>query len=76
MDKRVCEQRTLEVAGFTREGVVRSTGWEDGAWRDGMTYSLLRTDPRVWPSSSLGPGRRLGSRCGLVYGARHRRSLV
>lgn len=40
----VAEQRTLEKAGFTREGVLRGIGWRDGAWRDGVLYSLLRTD--------------------------------
>jgi RimJ/RimL family protein N-acetyltransferase len=43
----VAECRTLEKAGFTREGVTRGVGWRDGAWRDGVTYSLLRTDPPV-----------------------------
>jgi RimJ/RimL family protein N-acetyltransferase len=41
----IAEQRALEKAGFTREGVLRGIGWRDGAWRDGVTYSLLRTDP-------------------------------
>jgi RimJ/RimL family protein N-acetyltransferase len=41
----IAEQRALERAGFTREGVSRGVGWRDGAWRDGVTYSLLRTDP-------------------------------
>jgi RimJ/RimL family protein N-acetyltransferase len=40
----VAEQRALEKAGFTREGVLRGIGWRDGAWRDGVMYSLLRTD--------------------------------
>ena len=40
----IAEQRALEHAGFTREGVSRATGWRDGAWRDGVVYSLLRTD--------------------------------
>ena len=40
----VAEQRALEKAGFTREGVLRSVGWRDGAYRDGVLYSLLRTD--------------------------------
>ena len=39
------EQRALEKVGFTREGVLRGVGWRDGAWRDGVMYSLLRTDP-------------------------------
>jgi RimJ/RimL family protein N-acetyltransferase len=38
------EQRVLEKAGFTREGVMRGVFWRDGAWRDGALYSLLRTD--------------------------------
>jgi RimJ/RimL family protein N-acetyltransferase len=42
----VAEQRALEKAGFAREGVLRGVGWRDGAWRDGVMYSLLRTDPQ------------------------------
>jgi len=30
---------------FTREGVMRGVFWRDGGWRDGVFYSLLRTDP-------------------------------
>jgi RimJ/RimL family protein N-acetyltransferase len=41
----IAEQKALERAGFTREGVIRGAGWRDGTWRDGVTYSLLRTDP-------------------------------
>lgn len=41
----IAEQKALEHAGFTREGVARGIGWRDGAWRDGVIYSLLRTDP-------------------------------
>lgn len=40
----VAEQRALEKAGFTREGVLRGVGWRDGAHRDGVWYSVLRTD--------------------------------
>jgi RimJ/RimL family protein N-acetyltransferase len=43
----IAEQKALERAGFTREGVARGTGWRNGAWRDGVIYSLLRTDPPV-----------------------------
>ena len=43
----VAEQRALEKAGFTREGVMRGVFWRDGAWRDGVIYSLLRTDQPV-----------------------------
>jgi RimJ/RimL family protein N-acetyltransferase len=41
----LAERRALEKAGFTAEGVARAIGWRDGQWRDGVTYSLLRTDP-------------------------------
>ena len=41
----LAERRALEKAGFTAEGVARAIGWRDGQWRDGITYSLLRTDP-------------------------------
>jgi RimJ/RimL family protein N-acetyltransferase len=40
----VAEQRALEKAGFTREGVLRGAGWRGGAYRDGVWYSMLRTD--------------------------------
>jgi RimJ/RimL family protein N-acetyltransferase len=41
----IAEQKALEKVGFTSEGVMRGIGWRNGAWRDGVTYSLLRTDP-------------------------------
>ena len=41
----IAEQKALEKAGFTREGVMRGFGWRDGAWRDELLYSILRTDP-------------------------------
>ena len=41
----LAEQRALEKAGFTREGVLRGVGWRDGTWRDGVWFSVLRTDP-------------------------------
>jgi len=40
----VAEQRALEKAGFTREGVQRRVGWRDGAYRDGVWYSMLRDE--------------------------------
>src|SRR5262249_41224556 len=49
------EQRVLEKAGFTREGVMRGVFWRDGADRDGVLYSLLRTDP---PGRPTGAGMR------------------
>jgi RimJ/RimL family protein N-acetyltransferase len=43
----VAERRALEKIGFTAEGIARGIGWRDGQWRDGVTYSLLRTDPQA-----------------------------
>ena len=36
------EQRALEKAGFTREGVLRKAQWRVGAWHDLVVYSKLR----------------------------------
>lgn len=36
------EQRALEKAGFTREGVLRKAQWRNGAWHDQVIYSKLR----------------------------------
>jgi len=38
----VAEQKSLEKAGFTREGVLRRRQWRQGAWRDVVIYSKLR----------------------------------
>jgi RimJ/RimL family protein N-acetyltransferase len=38
------EQRALERAGFTREGVLRSAQFRDGAFHDLVLYSRLRGD--------------------------------
>ncbi|MFI6092179.1 GNAT family N-acetyltransferase [Streptomyces sp. NPDC051218] len=38
------EQRALEKAGFTAEGVSRSVLFRDGQWRDGVRYGVLRGD--------------------------------
>lgn len=42
----VAEQRALERAGFTREGIVRGAQWRAGAYHDGYLYSLLRAELR------------------------------
>jgi RimJ/RimL family protein N-acetyltransferase len=39
------EQRSLEKAGFTREGVARGAQFRGGRHRDLVTYSKLRADP-------------------------------
>ena len=36
------EQRALERAGFTREGILRRAQWRAGAWHDLVLYSKLR----------------------------------
>ncbi|WP_326569763.1 GNAT family protein [Amycolatopsis rhabdoformis] len=38
------ENRSLEKAGFTREGVLRGYTFRDGAWRDSAVYSVVRSD--------------------------------
>jgi RimJ/RimL family protein N-acetyltransferase len=40
----VAEQRALEKAGFTREGVLRGVTFRDGRWHDGVCYSILREE--------------------------------
>lgn len=36
------EQRALEKAGFTREGVLRQAQWRSGRWHDQIIFSKLR----------------------------------
>lgn len=43
----VAEQRALERAGFTREGVLRHTQFRAGRWRDNIIYSVLRAEIRL-----------------------------
>ncbi|GAA3135600.1 alanine acetyltransferase [Streptosporangium carneum] len=40
----VAEQRALEKAGFTREGVLRGYAFRNGRWRDAVIYSVLRDE--------------------------------
>lgn len=40
----VAEQRSLEKAGYVREGIQRGAQWRAGAQHDLVTYSRLRTD--------------------------------
>ncbi|WP_028799940.1 GNAT family N-acetyltransferase [Streptomyces sp. 142MFCol3.1] len=40
----IAEQRALESAGFSREGVLRGACFRGGAWRDMVMYSILRDD--------------------------------
>lgn len=38
----IAEQRALERAGFSREGVLRHAQFHAGRWRDTVLYSTLR----------------------------------
>jgi RimJ/RimL family protein N-acetyltransferase len=40
----VAEQRALERAGFTCEGVLRHAQFHVGRWRDTVIYSVLRAE--------------------------------
>ncbi|HEX6470951.1 MAG TPA: GNAT family protein [Streptosporangiaceae bacterium] len=40
----LAEQHALEKAGFTREGILRGIGFQNGRWRDGVLYSIVRDD--------------------------------
>jgi RimJ/RimL family protein N-acetyltransferase len=40
----VAEQRSLEKAGFTREGTLRGACFRGGKWRDMASYSIIRAD--------------------------------
>jgi RimJ/RimL family protein N-acetyltransferase len=50
----LAEQRALDKAGFTREGVVRGAAFRAGRWRDMVAYSVLRTDIQVLALARLG----------------------
>lgn len=40
----LAERRSLEKAGFTREGILRGSCFRAGRWRDMASYSILRAD--------------------------------
>lgn len=50
----VGEQRALEKAGFSREGVMRGTVFRAGSWRDGVLYSILRHEAAAPPGRENG----------------------
>jgi RimJ/RimL family protein N-acetyltransferase len=55
----IAEQRALEKAGFTREGVLRGLAFQNGRWQDGVLYSVLRHEvaPEAEePGISTAPG--------------------
>jgi RimJ/RimL family protein N-acetyltransferase len=47
-------RRIAEKCGFTLEGTVRGAFFNDGVNQDVLLYSLLRTDPRPWHSTTEG----------------------
>ncbi|WP_052594592.1 GNAT family N-acetyltransferase [Luteipulveratus mongoliensis] len=49
--RNVAEQRALERAGFSQEGVVRGAHWRNGRHHDGFLYSVLRDE---WANSQAG----------------------
>ncbi|HEX2140962.1 MAG TPA: GNAT family protein, partial [Candidatus Limnocylindria bacterium] len=40
----VAEQRSLEKAGFVREGIQRGAQFRAGAYHDLVTYAVIRSD--------------------------------
>jgi RimJ/RimL family protein N-acetyltransferase len=48
----VAEQRALEKAGFTREGVLRGTTFRQGRWHDQVIYSVLRDEVKLDDSAA------------------------
>jgi RimJ/RimL family protein N-acetyltransferase len=48
----IAEQRALEKAGFTREGVLRRTTFRQGQWHDQVIYSVIRDEvPEATPAT-------------------------
>jgi RimJ/RimL family protein N-acetyltransferase len=41
----LAEQRSLEKAGYVREGILRGVQYRAGAWHDLVNYARLRDDP-------------------------------
>jgi len=48
----VAEQRALEKAGFTREGILRGASFRQGRYRDYVIYSVLRDEVKLEDSAS------------------------
>jgi RimJ/RimL family protein N-acetyltransferase len=48
----VAEQRALEKAGFTREGILRGTTFRQGRWHDQIIYSVLRDEVKLEDSAA------------------------
>ena len=48
----VAEQRALEKAGFTREGILSSNAVRRGRWHDQVMYSVLRDEVKLEDSAA------------------------
>jgi len=53
----LAEQRALERAGFTREGMIRGAQWRRGSWHDDYLYSILRPEWRQQTNPSATTAR-------------------
>ncbi len=59
------EQRALEKAGFTREGVLRGSTFRHGQWHDQVQYSVLRHEVKLDSAATIpdkAPTRQARSR--------------
>ena len=57
------EQRALEKAGFTREGVLRGATFRAGRWHDQIIYSVLRDEVELTDPAAEDSGAGLGKPC-------------
>jgi RimJ/RimL family protein N-acetyltransferase len=48
----LAEQRALENAGFTREGILRGSTFRQGRWHDQVIYSVLRDEVNLEDSAA------------------------
>ena len=62
----VAEQRALEKAGFTREGILRGTTFRQGRWHDHVIYSVLRDEVNLMDASAEDGAGAL-ARSGVPY---------
>ena len=56
----VAEQRALEKAGFTREGVLRGSTFRHGQWHEQVLYSVLRDEIKLDEAATVPDGDRHG----------------
>lgn len=50
------EQRSLEKAGFSREGLLRGAQWRSGAYHDLVSYACLRGEAERVADGRTGRG--------------------